>query len=61
MARLKVSLVRSLIGQTQKQRDTVKGLGLRKRQDVVVVEDTAATRGMVGKVSHLVTVETVED
>jgi large subunit ribosomal protein L30 len=61
MSRLKVSLVKSVIGQTQRQRDTVRGLGLKRPQDSVVLEDTAAIRGMINKVSHLVAVEKVEE
>lgn len=61
MGRLKVSLNRSLIGQTKRQRDSVRGLGLKKRHDTVVVEDTASNRGMIDKVAHLVTVEQIEE
>lgn len=61
MAKLKVELLRGLAGQTDRQRASVLGLGLKKRHQVVVVEDTAAIRGMVDKVSHLVRVEVVED
>ena len=60
MSRLKVTLVRGLPGQTQRQRATVKGLGLRRRHHSVVVDDTPAIRGMINKVLHLVTVESVE-
>ncbi|MBA2662494.1 MAG: 50S ribosomal protein L30 [Bradymonadaceae bacterium] len=61
MGRLKVSLVRGLIGQTKRQRDSVRGLGLKRRHDSVVVQDTPSARGLIGKVSHLVTVEKIED
>jgi large subunit ribosomal protein L30 len=61
MSRLKVSLVKSVIGQTQRQRDTVRGLGLKRPQDVAVLEDTDAIRGMIDKVAHLVRVEKVEE
>jgi len=56
-----VTQVRSLSGSTERQRLTLKGLGLRKRHHEVVVEDTPAIRGMISKVSHLVEVEEVEE
>ena len=61
MAQLKVTQVRDLSDSTDRQRLTVKGLGLRKRHHTVVVEDTPAVRGMISKVSHLVEVEEVEE
>ncbi len=51
---LQITLVKSVIGQTVSQRETVKSLGLRKLQQTVLREDTPAVRGMVNKVSHLV-------
>jgi large subunit ribosomal protein L30 len=56
-AKLKVTLVRSGIGRPERQRRTLKGLGLTKLQRSVVLEDTAAIRGMIRKVQHLVRVE----
>jgi large subunit ribosomal protein L30 len=56
---LKLQLVRSPIGGTQRQRATVRALGLRKLHQVVEQADSPATRGMVQKVAHLVRV--VED
>lgn len=61
MAQLKVTLDRSLNGRTMPQRESAKGLGLRKREQTVIVEDTPASRGMINKISHLVSVETVEE
>jgi large subunit ribosomal protein L30 len=55
--KLKVTLVRSPIDRTQKQKDTVRGLGLRRLNQSAVLEDTPAVRGMIRKVTHLVTVE----
>ncbi|MFO7561643.1 MAG: 50S ribosomal protein L30 [Enhygromyxa sp.] len=55
--KLKVTLVRSPIDRTQKQKDTVRGLGLRRLNHSSVLEDTPAVRGMIRKVQHLVTVE----
>ena len=60
MSQIKVTLVKGLAGQTERQRATVKGLGLRKRHQTVVLEDTPSIRGMVEKVSHLVVVEEEE-
>ncbi len=61
MAQLKVELMRGLSGQTKRQQATVKGLGLRKRHQSVIVEDTPAMRGMIEKVSHMVRVQELED
>lgn len=60
MSRLKVTLVRGLPGSQQRQRITVRGLGLRRVHHSVIVEDTPSIRGMIDKVKHLVTVEEVE-
>jgi large subunit ribosomal protein L30 len=57
---LKVTLEKSTITCTKSQRETVRGLGLRKIRQSRVLEDTAAVRGMLTKVGHLVTVEKVE-
>ena len=58
--KLKVTLVRSTIDRQAKQKATVKGLGLRKLNHSVVLEDTDSIRGMIRKVQHLVTVEPAE-
>ena len=55
-ARLKVTLVASQIGQTDRQRRTLRGLGLRRIGSSVSVVDTPANRGMITKVLHLVKV-----
>ena len=59
MSRLKVTQLRSEIGGTHKQRNTLRSLGLKRRHDVVVKEDRPEIRGMVHTVRHLVTVEEV--
>jgi large subunit ribosomal protein L30 len=51
---LKIQYVRSAIGRPGRQRDVVRGLGLRKLNQVVEREDTPAVRGMVAKIPHLV-------
>jgi large subunit ribosomal protein L30 len=53
---MKVKLVRSLFGRLQKHRACVRGLGLRRMHQVVEVEDTPATRGMLSRVSYMVEV-----
>jgi large subunit ribosomal protein L30 len=50
---LKVKMIGSVIGCPEKQRATVRGLGLRRLHQVVVREDTPMVRGMVKKVPHL--------
>jgi large subunit ribosomal protein L30 len=60
MARLKVTQVRSGIGTKQNQRETLRSLGLKRINDVVVKEDKPEFRGMIFTVSHLVTVEEVD-
>ena len=57
--KLKVTLVRSKHGRGRVQRACVDGLGLRRVNHAVELEDTAAVRGMIHKVIHLVEVEEV--
>jgi len=57
---LRITLVKSPIGYSQRQRRTLRTLGLRHLNDVVEWPDTPVVRGMVAKVSHLVRVEEVE-
>ncbi|HLR09155.1 MAG TPA: 50S ribosomal protein L30 [Bacillota bacterium] len=54
---LEITLAHSLIGTNEKQRKTVESLGLKKVHQSVVREDTPSLRGMIDKVSHLVTVK----
>jgi large subunit ribosomal protein L30 len=58
---LRVTQVRSVIDRPKDQRDTVRRLGLHRIRDSVVKEDRPEIRGMVAKVSHLVTVEEVDE
>ncbi|CAJ1317999.1 50S ribosomal protein L30 [Paenibacillus sp. PK4536] len=60
MAKLEITLVRSVIGRSEKQRTTVKTLGLRKMNHSVVQNDNAAMRGMIKQVQHLVSVKEIE-
>jgi large subunit ribosomal protein L30 len=59
MAQLKVTQVRSVIGQKRNQRETLRSLGLKRINDSVVQEDRPEIRGMVATVPHLVTVEEI--
>jgi large subunit ribosomal protein L30 len=54
---VKVTLVRSVIGTRESHRATVRGLGLRKIRQSVILEDTPAVRGMIHKVDYLVKAE----
>ncbi len=60
MAKLKVTYSKSSIGYTQKQKGTIRALGLRKLNQSVEHEDNPVIRGMVHKVRHLVTVEEID-
>ncbi|ANY74224.1 MULTISPECIES: 50S ribosomal protein L30 [Paenibacillus] len=60
MAKLEITLVRSVIGRPEDQRATVKTLGLRKINHSVVQNDNPAIRGMIKKVNHLVSVKEIE-
>ncbi|TME85774.1 MAG: 50S ribosomal protein L30 [Chloroflexi bacterium] len=57
MARLKITYVRSVIGQKPDQERTVQALGFRRLNQTVEHEDSPQLRGMVHKVRHLVKVE----
>lgn len=59
--RLRVTYVKSTIGYTQRQKDTVHALGLRRLGDTAEHKDTPDIRGMINKVQHLVKVEEVAD
>ncbi len=54
--KIQVKLMRSGIGRLKRQRMTLRGLGLTRMNKSVILEDTAETRGMIRKVSHLVEV-----
>ena len=54
--KIRVTLVKSVIGCREPHRATVRGLGLRKTGSTRTLEDTPAVRGMIGKVSYLVEV-----
>jgi large subunit ribosomal protein L30 len=54
---LRITLVKSPIGYSRRQKGTVRALGLRRLRQSVLQEDNSVIRGMVTKVSHLVEVE----
>ena len=54
---LHITLNKSVIGRTKVQKDTIQALGLKKINQTVVKQDNVATRGMINRVSHLITVE----
>ena len=56
MATIKIQQIKSKIGYPKDQKATLPALGLRKISQIVEVEDTPSTRGMIRKVHHLVTV-----
>ncbi|MCL6471718.1 MAG: 50S ribosomal protein L30 [Firmicutes bacterium] len=60
MAKLRIKQVRSGIGRSEKQKKTLRALGLKRIRDVVEQEDRPEIRGMISKVSHLVEVEEVK-
>ena len=53
---VKIKMIGSVIGCPEKQRETVRGLGLRRLHQVVERVDTPQVRGMVKKVPHLVAI-----
>jgi len=56
-AEIKVTLKRSSIGRNQYFSKVIQGLGLRRLHHTVVLKDTPEIRGMINKVSHMVSVE----
>jgi large subunit ribosomal protein L30 len=60
MGKIKITLVKSPIGYKKDQKQTVRGLGLKRMHQTVVHEANGPIMGMVNKVIHLVKVEKVE-
>lgn len=60
MSQLKVTLKHSAIGRPARQRENLKGLGLRKLGQSRVLQNTPSVRGMVKKVLHLISVEEID-
>jgi large subunit ribosomal protein L30 len=57
MSSVRVTWVKSMIGYDQRQRATLRGLGLRRLNQTVELKDAPQVRGMIAKVAHLVRVE----
>jgi large subunit ribosomal protein L30 len=58
--RLRITWTKSAIGYAGDQKRTIRALGLRKLHQTVEQDDQPSIRGMINKVSHLVTVEEVQ-
>ena len=54
---LRITLVRSVIGYSKRQKGTVRALGLRRTNQTVEHKDTPVIRGMIDKVNHLIRIE----
>lgn len=59
--KLKITLVRSMIGRPENQRKVLRGMGLTKMHRTVELEDTPSVRGMVFAVSHMVKMVQAEE
>ncbi len=61
MTKINITLIKSGIGYSQSQKRTIRALGFHRLNQCVTHDDTAAIRGMVNKVRHLVKVEVNPD
>ena len=59
--KIKVTLIKSSIGNRKNQKENLKGLGLKKINASRILENTPSVRGMIQKVQHLVRIETIEN
>ena len=59
--KLKVTYIKSTIGGTQRQKDTIRSLGFRRLHEERIINDNPALRGMCNRVIHLVKVEEVSE
>ena len=59
--KIKITLIKSPIGNTERHKQTVRALGLHRIGQTIEQPDTPAIRGMLSKVNHLVTVEAQEE
>jgi len=57
MGKIKITQVRSTIGRSRKQKDTMIALGLKKMHQTVEKEDSPIVKGMIDKISHLIKIE----
>jgi len=58
--KIKITLVKSMIGRSQKHRMVLRGLGLKKLNSTVELDDTPSIRGMINKVSYLLRSEDIK-
>ena len=59
MNKIKITLKKSVIGCTKKQKNTVKSLGLKKINDIVIKNFTLDIKGKINKISHLIKVQNI--
>lgn len=59
--KLEIKLMRSMAGANENQRKNLQALGLKRREQVVVHDDSGTIRGMISKVAHLVKVSKKQD
>jgi large subunit ribosomal protein L30 len=59
MAKIKITQVKSAIDRPERQKKTIRALGIKKLNASVIKEDTLQIQGMITKVLHLVTVEKI--
>jgi len=57
--KVKIRLAKSRIGRSEAQRKVLEGLGLKKRESVVELEDTPSVRGMINKIGFMLDVEKI--
>jgi large subunit ribosomal protein L30 len=60
MAKIRITQVKSKIGSTQRQKNTLAALGLRKLNQTIEKEGTPEIMGMINKVNHLVSLEEIK-
>ncbi len=60
MAKIKITQVISSNGETKRQKENLRSLGIRRMNKAVEVEDNPITRGMLAKVAHLVKYEVID-
>ncbi|WP_374686146.1 50S ribosomal protein L30 [Promineifilum sp.] len=60
MAKLRITYSKSAIGYTERQKATIKALGFKRLYQTIERDDTPAIRGMINRVGHLLTVESVQ-
>ncbi|NOY52895.1 MAG: 50S ribosomal protein L30 [Deltaproteobacteria bacterium] len=61
MEQLKITLKRSGIGRPKKHKAVIRGLGLKRTNQSVILKDTPETWGMINKIPHIVDVEPVSE